>query len=145
MKVAPPAAGNTRALKHGARSPRLVQPLADQLEAQLLDGAPSWWSQWDLRIVSSLAYAEAVVLRYQEFLDGLPLVRQPLPAEAELLRWDRHVKELRKELGLTPTSRLALARDAAVAGQINAALGATTAGLQAWRERKALAAVDSAS
>src|SRR5438132_898231 len=66
-QVAPAPLGNTRAVTHGARSPRLVQPLAEQLEAEMLESPPPWWTDYDRETVRALAYAQARIEKYREF------------------------------------------------------------------------------
>jgi hypothetical protein len=113
----------------------------------LANPAP-WWSDWDRPAVSALAWAQATIVRYREYLNGRPVADgqgRPVPAEQYLLRWERHAEKLRSGLGLTSASRQALMKDASIAARLDSVSGAPASGLETLRARGLLNAVESAS
>jgi hypothetical protein len=106
--------GNLEALKHGAYSPRKIDPLARELVASVLSQvaylsdpsyAPALWA-W--------GRAEARVQLLTEFLDEQGVLGDegnPRPLLDKLRDWERSAESLRSRLGLDPTSRARLERD----------------------------------
>lgn len=95
--------GNTVAMRHGARSPRHVQPIADALLAEISDVAP-----WAMRPafageVAAWAHAEARCRLLRAWIDehGL-LSAEGLKAADSLDRAERRAANARQQLGLTP-------------------------------------------
>lgn len=104
------AEGNFAAARHGARSPRLVAPLAAGVEAAVAEVAP-WTSRPTFApAVRSYAWVEAQLELVRQWLDRVGVLDdegQPRPAVAYLDRLEGRAGKLRAELGLTP---LALAK-----------------------------------
>lgn len=106
--------GNTIALKHGAWSPRKVEPLAAELVEQVALNA-SWLRDYDRPAVWAWARTEARVQLLSEWLadrggdlDDEGAVR---PAAALLDRLEARAESLRARLGFDPLSRARLGRD----------------------------------
>lgn len=118
--------GNELALKHGAYSPRRVDPLAAELVA-LVDGdsAVSWLTAADRPALWAWARAEAQVQLLSEYLelagqvagDGVGDLEQERVRAAYLLLHRAEARALsgRARLGLDPLSRARLGRDVAAA------------------------------
>jgi hypothetical protein len=127
----PFATGNLAALKHGARSPRILTPIADQLAAGLGQVAP-WTSAASFQgTVASWAWAEAQAHVLRAWLDEHGLVDddgQPRPAARMLEGVEGRLAGLRAQLGLTP---LALGRLLATLSQVDGDKGSQ--GLEALR------------
>jgi hypothetical protein len=125
------AEGNFAALRHGARSPRVLQPIADQLAAGLVQVAP-WTSAESFQgTVASWSWAEAQAVVLRAWLDEHGLVDddgQPRNAAAMLERVEGRLAGLRAQLGLTP---LALGRLLATLSQVDGDKGSQ--GLEALR------------
>jgi hypothetical protein len=123
--------GNTAALKHGARSPRVLQPIADQLAAGLAQVAP-WTSAASFQgTVASWSWAEAQAVVLRAYLDEVGLVDGeglPRPAAGMLERVEGRLAGLRAQLGLTP---LALGKLLATLSQVDGDKGVE--GLEALR------------
>lgn len=114
----PFAEGNEAAVKHGARSSRRVDPLAERRLAELLDdeSTPEYLvgDQSYRPALVALARAEAVVelLAAHVADQGLtPDVTSPRGALETLRRWEATAAGHRRALGLDPTSRAKLTRD----------------------------------
>jgi len=118
-------------LKHGATSPRVLQPIADQLAAGLGGLAP-WASAASFAgTVASWAWAEAQAHVLRVYLDEDGLVDdegQPRPAAGMLERVEGRLANLRAQLGLTP---LSLGKLLATLSQVDGDRGAE--GLEALR------------
>jgi hypothetical protein len=123
--------GNLAALKHGARSPRILAPIADQLAASLAQVAP-WTSAVSFQgTVASWSWAEAQAVVLRAYLDEHGLVDddgQPHPAAGMLERVEARLAGLRGQLGLTP---LALGKLLATLSQVDGDKGSQ--GLEALR------------
>jgi hypothetical protein len=123
--------GHTLTLKHGATSPRVLQPIADHLAAGLGEVAP-WTSAASFQgTVASRAWAEAQAHVLRLYLDERGLVDeegQPRPAAGMLERVEARVAGLRGQLGLTP---LALGKLLATLSQVDGDKGSQ--GLEALR------------
>jgi len=130
------APGNLVAAKHGAFSPRLVGPMAEEIERgldRLVEGTPAAAPAFAAArgtLALRLARLARVTAYIEETHGGLPLDEdgQPLPAarlEAELAT---AVDRALDALGLTPTAaaRLGvdLARGSSIAAEVEAALAA---------------------
>lgn len=123
--------GNTAALRHGAKSPRVLQPIADQLAAGLGGLAP-WTSAPSFAgSAASWSWAEAQAVVLRAYLDEHGLVDeegQPRPATRMLEQVEGRLAGLRGQLGLTP---LSLGRLLATLSQVDGDKGAE--GLEALR------------
>jgi hypothetical protein len=118
-------AGNTLALRHGAWSPRKIDPRAQDLVAQI---APTvtWWQDCDMPAVWSWARCESRIELLNEFLAGRDLDDEKVRPAAELLtRLESQAMGHRSRLGLDPLSRARLGRDTAAASVDLARLWAT--------------------
>jgi hypothetical protein len=124
--------GNLAALRHGARSPRILAPIADQLAAGLAQVAP-WTSAASFQgTVASWSWAEAQAVVLRAWLDEHGLVDdddQPRPATGMLERVETRLAGLRAQLGLTP---LALGKLLATLSQVDGDKGSQ--GLEALRQ-----------
>lgn len=123
--------GNLAALKHGAVSPRVLQPIADQLAAGLAAMAPWVSAAAFAGSVASWSWAEAQAVVLRRYLDETGLVDgdgQPRPAAGMLERVEGRLANLRAQLGLTP---LALGKLLATLSQVDGDKGAE--GLEALR------------
>lgn len=103
--------GHTLSLKHGADSPRQVQPVADELEAWLHEAAPWTRAQSNLATVKAWAWAEARAQLIRSWLDQHEAVNDEgeVPAAATYLeRIEARAARLREELAQTPQSKAKL-------------------------------------
>lgn len=111
--------GNTIALKHGAHSPRLVEPRAQAILDEVLPEV-TWWRPSDLPAARAWATTEARVQLISEWLaraggeaggllDGAGGVRS---ATVLLVRLEAQAANQRARLGLDPLARFKLGRDA---------------------------------
>lgn len=94
-------------MRHGAKSPRMLQPVADRLAAGLGEVAPWTSAPVFAGSVSSWAYAEAQAYLLRRWLDEHGQVDEegePRPAAAMLERVEGRLAGLRGQLGLTPLS-----------------------------------------
>lgn len=125
----PFAEGNEMAVKHGATSPRKVDPVAQALAVELLaDGsveylrAPRYASA-----VQAWALAEAKCALISAWVDGMPIERaaeskQGQTSPLELLRkWEATAQTHRSRLGLDPVSAARLGKDLAQTKQADVA------------------------
>jgi len=115
--------GNTLALRHGAYSPRRVDPLAAELVEQVT-GYIDWLRESDTPALWAWARVEARIQLVSEYLidqggdiDGDGTVR---PAADLLMRLESKAESMRSRLGLDPLSRARLGRDVA-ASQVDLA------------------------
>jgi hypothetical protein len=118
-------------LKHGATSPRVLQPVADQLAAGLGEVAPWTSAPVFAGSVASWAWAEAQGYLLRQWLDEHGLVDdegQPRPAARMLEQVEGRLAGLRGQLGLTP---LALGKLLATLSQVDSERGQE--GLEALR------------
>jgi hypothetical protein len=106
--------GNTVALRHGAWSPRKVEPLAAEY-VETVAGSANWLRDCDAPAVWAWARTEARVQLLSEWLadrggdlDDEGTVR---PAAALLDRLEARAESLRARLGFDPLSRARLGRD----------------------------------
>jgi hypothetical protein len=139
--------GNLDALRHGADSPRMVAPLAQEFERALLLVAP-WTARPAFDVArASLARVEAQLALLHSYLDAHGLLDddgQPPPAANRLNRLEARASTLRGELGLTPlalTKLLGTLAGVAAAGgdeDTLAALKREGAAILAARESAAL-------
>ncbi|MBD2760120.1 hypothetical protein IEE94_11440 [Yimella sp. cx-573] len=135
---APFQPGNEVAMKHGAKSPRRVDPLADQLRDELLSSgdveylrAPRFASA-----VRAWSVAEAKCALISRWVDSMTIEQaaaseQGKTSPLELLRkWEATAQTQRARLGLDPQSAARLGKDIAQGKQADAA-----AALSALREQ----------
>lgn len=104
---APFTGGNRAALRHGARSPRTIQPLADKIARKLTDAAPWTATPTFAPTVSAWAWSEAQAMLLRAYIDEHGLLDddgKPIPATDALERAEGRAARLRIELGLTPSS-----------------------------------------
>jgi hypothetical protein len=123
--------GNWAGLRHGATSPRVLQPLADRLAAGLGEVAPWASAAVFAGSVASWAWGEAQAHVLRVWLDEHGQVDdegQPRPAVGMLAQVEGRLVNLRAQLGLTP---LALAKLLAALSQVDGDKGAE--GLAALR------------
>lgn len=102
---------NSAALRHGAWSPRKVDPLAEELVQMALVGAAYLGDPSYAAALYAWARAEARVQLLAEYLDEhgpLDEHGSPRPALDALVRCERLAGEQRVRLGLDPLSVLAL-------------------------------------
>lgn len=113
----PPAAvGNTLALRHGATSPREVQPLAEGFHAAIIEAAPWTSSPAFAGTVQSWAWAEGQALLLRRWLDenGMLDGEDEERSAARLLdRIEGRLAKLRDQLGLNPTAAMKVLSQAA--------------------------------
>ena len=118
-------------MKHGARSLRVLQPLADRLAAGLGEVAPWTGAAAFAGSVASWAWAEAQAHVLRMYLDEVGTVDedgQPRPAAGMLAQVEGRLAGLRAQLGLTP---LALGKLLATLSQVDSERGQE--GLEALR------------
>ena len=121
--------GNEMAVKHGAKSPRKVDPIADALATELLADetvaylrAPRYAAA-----VQAWAQAEAKCGLISNWVDGMPIEqaaasKQGQTSPLELLRkWETTAQGHRSRLGLDPMSAARLGKDVAQGRQADAA------------------------
>lgn len=119
--------GNTLAVKHGAWSPRKVDPIARELVAAI---APTvtWWQACDGPAIWAWAQTEARCQLIAEWLadrggdapDIDDIEETVRPAADLLTRLTARCESMRSKLGLDPLSRARLGRDVA-ASQVDLA------------------------
>lgn len=110
--------GNAVAVKHGAKSERLVKADVDALLATITAAAPPWLEFVDRPSLDAWAYAEATAARLRVWLDEhghLDGKGKPRAASTLLLQWERRAADSRGRLGFDPLARARLGRDTAVA------------------------------
>lgn len=116
--------GNLAALKHGAYSPRKVDPVAVEI-LEATAATVTWWRPADMPAAWAWARAEAQVQILTEYLavageasgDGVGDLDEDRVKAAYLLlhRAETRANSLRSKLGLDPLSRARLGRDVAAA------------------------------
>jgi hypothetical protein len=109
--------GNTLALVHGASSEGIIQPLADDLAAALLERRPDLAAYPEA--VSAWAFSETRAAVWRLLLDRGGLVDSDHKVRAEWLKElradERRAAEERRNLGLDPASHARLMRERAEA------------------------------
>ncbi len=123
--------GHTVTLKHGAVSPRMVEPRAAELADAATRAVPFLADVTFARSVLGWARAEARCDLLAEYLEREGLLDDkgtPRPAADLAARYERLASDARSKLGLDPKSRVALEKDLAQAGlghaRLEAAMGA---------------------
>jgi hypothetical protein len=115
-------AGNLAGKRHGAESPRFVQPIADTLTAELIAEAPWCASPAFKGAVASWSWAEGQAVLLRRYLDGaagwFDEDGNERPANKMLDRVEARLLKLRDGLGLNP---VALARLMAASASVAAA------------------------
>jgi hypothetical protein len=115
----PPAEpGNFLALKHGAKSPRIVDPLAAEIVAEAVADAPYLDQPKYRATVMAWAREEARCRLLSDYIERVGLVDDQgnvARAEGALHRAETRAANLRTACGLTPMSRARLGRDVAQA------------------------------
>lgn len=104
-------------MRHGAKSPRKVQPLADQIAAGLTEVAPWTRSPAYAPTITAWAYVEAQARLLRAWIDEHGLVDEDGLPRGPVDFHDRveaRAAKLRAELGLTPASLGQLLRTAAL-------------------------------
>ncbi|MAU81874.1 MAG: hypothetical protein CME34_08385 [Gordonia sp.] len=109
--------GNLAAVKSGAYSPRIVEPLADAVYTDLVEQHPRLRDPLYAVMVRDFARTLVRVERMEERLtDGdLDADGQPVPGSVSLLRYRKHLMNLADRLGLTPLANARLGKDTAAA------------------------------
>jgi hypothetical protein len=122
--------GHELSTKHGARSPRKVEPLAAELVAGLLAARPDLEGYPEAVWAWGRAEARCVLLSEWIATRGLidPETDQPMPGLKWLLSFENQAANFRAILGLDPASEARLAKERAEATR-----GAV--GLERLRER----------
>lgn len=103
--------GHTASLKHGADSPRTIQPVADELAVWLADVAPWTSGPAYAATASAWCWAEARCRLIRAWLDGHQAVNDEgeVPNAATYLeRIEGRAERLRSELGLGPMAQATL-------------------------------------
>lgn len=109
--------GNLAAFKHGAYSPRFVDPLAGEIVAEIAQDI-DWWRGCDQLAVRALARVEAqAVLLYTRLHEGDESV------SVQWLKTEARAESMRARLGLDPQSRFRMGRDVAAANVDLATVG----------------------
>ena len=110
--------GHTLTLKHGAFSPRRIQPVAEQLIAELLDDAEANYLRKPIwrRTVHAWARAEARVLLLTAWLEdrgdaGIDSDGEVTSVLRVLKDWESRAEKARTRLGLDPLSAARLGRE----------------------------------
>lgn len=122
------APGHTLSTRHGAHSPRMVDPIAAELVEEAVATCDYLREPHYQAEVLAWARAEARVILVTRFLDErgpLDPEGKPWPATELLVRLERLAAERRHALGLTPMARARLGRDVAGAQVDFAALMAS--------------------
>lgn len=97
--------GNTLSLSHGADSPRMVQPLADRLAAELAAAAPWCAHSAFAAEVAAWAWEEARVRLLQAWVNEHGLLDEDSQgALSQLERAQGRAARLRGNLGLNPAA-----------------------------------------
>lgn len=124
--------GNTASMRHGARSQRVLAPIAERLTAELATEAP-WTARPAFAAeVATWAWAEARSAVLRAWIDEHSLVSgEAVAAAGELARAESRAATSRDRLGLNP---MGLARLLATVGT---AVGAGAAGADALDQLKA--------
>ncbi len=129
--------GNWLALRHGAYSPRKVDPLAEELVTLAIETVgylddPSYsFSLW------AWARAEARVQLLTEYLakladeDVSPTDEVAMRADDSRLKWERRASDERDRLGLNPTARARLEQALSSATRNVVDIGAALSALEA--------------
>jgi hypothetical protein len=123
--------GHELSLKHGADSPRKVEPIATRLASELVDQAPWTAGAQYAASVHAWAWTEAQAVLLRHYLDEHGLIDgdgEPRPASARLDKVETRLIKLRSELGLTPQSMVKL-----MAGLSSIEPGAAQGGLDALK------------
>lgn len=126
-------AGNEVAMKHGAKSPRRVDPLAQEImAAALADPALEFLQQARFSAaVLAWARAEAKVQLISDWVDGMAMAEAAASGQGrtspfELLRkWETTAAGHRARLGLDPVAAARLGKDIAQGRQADAATALT--------------------
>lgn len=109
--------GNFLALRHGAYSPRKVDPLAKEIEEALLGSGPQFLTDPSYApALWALARSEARIQLLSEYLEEHGLLEEdgrPRAAVDAVYKFERLASEQRARLGLDPLSRVRIERDLA--------------------------------
>ncbi|HEX5527223.1 MAG TPA: hypothetical protein VFX44_08530 [Solirubrobacterales bacterium] len=130
LTPAPPApAGNTRAVKHGAESDRLIAPLADRLVPDVLDANPHLDPLRDGAAIVRYARLVARIEHVWAWLDEQP---DPVfddrdagtthPVFGRLERWERQAGMMERALAIAPLTRAHLGLAYAAAADLSTAM-----------------------
>ncbi len=111
--------GHTISLRHGARSARVLQPIADQLLAEVGTVAPWTGRPAFAAELAAWAWAEARCQVLRSWIDGHAILSdEGLLAAGELARAESRAANARDRLGLNP---LALSRLLATLASVSGA------------------------
>jgi hypothetical protein len=103
--------GHFVTLKHGARSERIVKPIADHFAAVLVEDAPWLASRVFASTVAAWAWAEAQAHLLRTWIDEHGILDddgEERPACRSLTAVEKRAANLRTELGVTPQSMVKL-------------------------------------
>lgn len=117
--------GNAVALKHGAGSPRVVDPLAAEIVAEAVEAVPDLERPEYRAVVEAWAREEARCRLLSAWLDQHGLMDDEgrlRPAEQALHRAETRATNLRSRLGLDPLSAQRIGRDKAQTRALSMAL-----------------------
>ena len=136
--------GNTVNVTHGARSPRFLEPVAEQIRTELLatDDVAYLRAPRFAAAVRAWAVAEAKVALIGKWVDGMSIEQaaesgQGKTSPLELLRkWETTAQGHRSRLGLDPVSAARLGKDVAQGRAADAAAILTEAREQAERRAR---------
>lgn len=107
---------NTKALKHGARSERIIAPLAAVLANEILETSPHLREPEFRAAVLECARVQAQVEVLEEFIGEHGILGDEdkvRPAADYLLKVRKHAANMASRLGLDPLSRARLGKDIA--------------------------------
>ena len=126
--------------RHGAASPRVYGPLADQLAAELLSARPDLDADEFSATVAAWAESEARALLIRAYADEHPEIDPDTGEPARFVgyadRIETRAAKLRRELGITPSSAATLAKTRAEAAITSVDLASlAAAGRQALDSR----------
>lgn len=111
----PPApAGNLRAVRHGAHSPAIVEPVAQELATRIVEAAAYLAEPRFQPSVEAWSRAEAKCALLNAYLEDhghLDRHGRPRPAFRLLREWERRASEERDRLGLSPVAAAKLSKD----------------------------------
>lgn len=110
--------GNALTLKHGARSPRVYEPVARQLVAGLVEDRPDLAAYPEAVAAWAQVEAQCVILRRHAAEVGLLDGDEPRKFMSLMVALERTAAYHRKRLGLDPVAEASLQRDRAETAHI---------------------------
>ena len=113
--------GNTLSTKHGAKSERVIRPIADRLVAGITEERPDLAEAQYEPAITAWATAEAQCILLRRYADDYGLLDQkglPRPFTRLWRLAGASAAQHRKRLGLDPSSNAQLVRDRATASAL---------------------------